>query len=357
MGSVKDLQILKPPAADAFGLARFVFSDRYSVFDWGEMPDHIPHKGEAIALLAAYFFEKLAAQGVRTHYVGIVEDNRAKKLSDLKAIANVMEVSLVRVLRPQLSGDKYSYSYDGQKGCFLIPLELIYRNVLPPGSSVFKRLASGDITPADLGLPGPPVPNQRLGYPVLDVSTKLEATDRYLTWAEAQRISGLSAKELDQLKGLLSRVNQLITREFSRIGLTNEDGKIEAAFDCERRIMVVDVLGTLDECRFTYQGVPVSKEIARIHYRTTPWFQAVEDAKKKDRQHWKELCRLSPEPLPPRLRELISQVYCACSNEITGRAWFTHTPPLQDALSGLKEFSQGAALSSGSRPPDPTLDH
>ncbi len=339
MGSVKDLQVLKQPTAEAFGLARFVFSDRYSVFDWGEMPDHIPHKGEAIALLAAYFFEKLSAAGVRTHYLGLVEAERAKKLADLAGISKVMEVKLVRVLPPEFSGGKYVYPSAGQKGCFLVPLELIYRNVLPPGSSVFKRLASGEIRPEDLGLPGPPVPNQKLGCPVLDVSTKLEVTDRYLTWPEAQRISGLSTKELDELKRLLSRVNQLITQEFSRIGLVNEDGKIEAAFDPERRFILVDVLGTLDECRFTYAGLPVSKEIARIFYRNTPWHEAVEEAKKKDRLHWKELCRLSPEPLPPRLKELISQVYCACTNEITGRAWFVEVPALKNILSGLKDFS------------------
>lgn len=343
MGSVKDLQVLKQPTAEAFGLARFVFSDRYSVFDWGEMPDHIPHKGESIALLAAHFFEKLAAQGIPTHYVGIVEDSRARRLGELSGTSSVMEVNLVRVLRPELRGDKYVYSYAGQKGCFLLPLELIYRNVLPPGSSVFKRLASGEIRPEDLGLPGPPVPSQRLGCPILDVSTKLEVTDRYLTWEEAQRMSGLTPKETDELKRLLSRVNQIITQEFSGVGLVNEDGKIEVAFDGERRFLVVDVLGTLDECRFTYEGVPVSKEIARIHYRSTPWYEAVEEAKKKGRHRWKEICRLAPEPLPPRLKELVSQVYCATTNAVTGRTWFSDAPALAKVLAELKRFSQAAS--------------
>ncbi len=36
MGSVKDLQILKAPKEDEMGRGRFVFSDRYSVFDWLE---------------------------------------------------------------------------------------------------------------------------------------------------------------------------------------------------------------------------------------------------------------------------------------------------------------------------------
>jgi len=37
MGSVKDLKILKGTTSDNFGQARFVFSDRYSIFDWGKI--------------------------------------------------------------------------------------------------------------------------------------------------------------------------------------------------------------------------------------------------------------------------------------------------------------------------------
>jgi len=39
MGSVKDLEVLKRPTKGKMGLAWFRFSDRYSIFDWGEMPD------------------------------------------------------------------------------------------------------------------------------------------------------------------------------------------------------------------------------------------------------------------------------------------------------------------------------
>lgn len=339
MGSVKDLKILKRATPDNPGQARFIFSDRYSVFDWGEMPDHIHYKGAAIALLGAYFFEKLEKIGVPTHYAGLVEDNTVKELSEIKKPTNTMEIKLLRVIKPEVKRNQYDYSmYRNEKGCFLIPLEVIYRNYLPPGSSVFGRLKEGEIKPQDLGLDKMPVPNQKLDTPILDVSTKLEITDRYLTWAEAQRISGLSDNETIRLKNLTNMVNDLISKEFSRIGLVNEDGKIEAGFDCERRLMLVDVLGTLDECRFTLNGLPVSKEIARIYYRNTAWHQAVEEAKQKDRQRWKDICTLSPEPLPPGLKLLISQIYCACTNEITENEWFKDVPPLGHILKEIKEI-------------------
>lgn len=338
MGSVKDLKILKKAAAESFGRGRFIFSDRYSVFDWGEMPDHIPNKGTAIALLGAYFFEKLEKMNVPTHYVGIVEDNVAKKLSDIKNPSNIMEVKMVRVIKPEVRGSQYDYSmYQGEKGGYLIPLEVIYRNFLPPGSSVFKRLKSGQIKPKDLGLSSEPKPNQKLDPPVYDVSTKLEITDRYLTWKEAKQISGLNGQELDQLKDLTAKVNGLITKEFSKVGLINEDGKIEVGIDKNRRPMVVDVLGTLDECRFTTDGLPVSKEITRVHYRKSAWFKAVEEAKRNDRQNWKTKCAIGPELLPPKFKQLISQMYCACTNEVTEREWFKDIPPLKDILKKIRK--------------------
>ena len=67
------------------GTARFRFSDRYSVFDWGEMPDLIDGKGAALCLIGAYCFERLEERGVRTHYRGLVdEDGRVLHFDELK---------------------------------------------------------------------------------------------------------------------------------------------------------------------------------------------------------------------------------------------------------------------------------
>ncbi len=344
MGSVKDLEVLKAANFNSPGRARFIYSDRYSVFDWGEMPDTIPEKGAAITLLGAYFFEKLEKLNIPTHYVGLVENGEVRKLSDINRVANTMEIDLLPVIHPELTGDQYDYSaYGDLKGQHLIPLEIIYRNNLPPGSSVFKRLREGKITPQDLGLENPPTPNQKLETPIIDVSTKLEITDRYISWKEAGQISGLSDQEISELKDLTRLVNNFISDEYSKIGLVNEDGKIEVGFDSERRLMLVDVLGTLDECRFTLNGMPVSKEIARVYYRNTPWYQAVEEAKKTDRQNWKKICRLQPEPLPIEMKKLISQVYCACTNEITENEWFKDIPPMKDILEEIRGYLNGGS--------------
>jgi len=348
MGSVKDLQVTKQPTSTSMGIGRFLFSDRFSVFDWGEMPDHIDGKGAALCLMGAYCFEQLEKIGVKTHYRGLVDTNgKAVKLAELKQPSNTMEVALVNVYKPKTSVANgrvvhdYSIYTSTLKNC-LIPLEIIYRNGLPEGSSVFKRLAQGKITLNDIGLDHYPKPGENLVKPLFDVSTKLEETDRYVTWAEAQRIAGLIDRELTDVKAVLLKTDETITKVASKAGLKNEDGKIELAFDDKRKLMVVDVLGTLDECRFTYNGVHVSKEVARQFYKNTSWYSDLEQAKKdaeaKGIQDWKALCKSQPPKLDPKLKTVISEMYMAAANEMTGHRMFD-SPKLAEVIAKYNEYN------------------
>lgn len=340
MGSVKDLIIVKQATSERAGEGIFTFSDRYSVFDWGEMPDLIPDKGSAIAILGAYFFELAEKEGLKTHYIGMKSNERVVRLGDLKSTSASMYVKIFNVIRPAILPDK-TYDYSAYKSIsknYLIPLEVIYRNRLPEGSSVFKRLTSGEITPSDLGMDKMPEPGSILKVPIYDVSTKLERIDRYIKWDEAEKISGLDGKKISQLKEMLSFLNRLITQEFAKIGLVNEDGKIEFALNEEGELCIVDVFGTLDECRFTYEGVPVSKEVARIYYRKTEWYEALNRAKEKDKQNFKEICEKQPDKLPSEFKEAIANLYRFCTNKITGREWFSGVPDIKDSINVIKRF-------------------
>jgi phosphoribosylaminoimidazole-succinocarboxamide synthase len=90
--------------------------------------------------------------------------------------------------------------------------------------------------------------------------------------------------------------------------------------------MIVDVVGTLDECRFTYDGLHVSKEIARQFYRKTDWCRDVEEAKKSAETEglsdWKKLCRSKPPKLDPTLKRTISEMYMSVANELTEKRMF-----------------------------------
>jgi phosphoribosylaminoimidazole-succinocarboxamide synthase len=347
MGSVKDLEVIKKPTRQAMGIGRFVFSDRYSVFDWGEMPDHIDGKGAALCLMGAYCFEQLEKKRVKTHYRGLVDsDGEVVKFSELKQPSSIMEVSLVNVYKPQTSVingkivHDYSIYTSDLKNC-LIPLEIIYRNGLPEGSSVFKRLEQAKITLKDLGLDHYPKSGEQLAKPIFDVSTKLEETDRYIIWQEAQKIAGLTDEELADVKAVLLKADETITEVASKAGLKNEDGKIELAFDEKRKLMTVDVVGTLDECRFTYDGMHVSKEVARQFYKKTNWYNDLEQAKKaaeaKGIQDWKALCKSQPPKLDAQLKAIISEMYMAAANEMTGRKLFD-APKLSEVIAKYKQY-------------------
>ena len=271
--------------------------------------------------------------GIATHYRGLVEDGEIKRLADLKSPQSRMELNLLRVLKPRITGDRYDYSiYKEAKGNILIPLEIIYRNSLPKGSSVFRRLKSGILSLDDIGLDRMPYPGQLLERPLLEVSTKLEASDRYINWNEAKELASLSEYEHEEITAATLRINELISREARRAGLTNEDGKLEFGFDTARNLILVDTLGTLDECRFTYKQMPVSKEIARIFYRNTNWYEVVEAAKKDDKIGWKELVAMDPPLLPPALRDAISMLYKASCNDMTHRKWFGDVPAVKSIL-------------------------
>jgi len=105
--------------------------------------------------------------------------------------------------------------------------------------------------------------------------------------------------------------------------------------------MVVDVIGTLDECRFTLDGLHVSKEIARQFYKKTEWYKEVEEAKKiaeaQGIKDWKSLVKTPTPNLDPKLKTIISQMYMAAANEMTGRKFFD-TPKLSEVVKEYKQW-------------------
>jgi len=327
MGSVKDLEAVKEPTLSRMGVGRFHFSDRYSVFDWGRMPDEIDGKGAGLCLMSAYCFEKLGESGVNSHYRGLIDnDGKLETFDSLERPTAVMEFDLVNVVTPRVhqceEGLKYDYSrFTPNLANYLIPLEIIYRNALPQGSSVFTRLEAGTVTVEELDLSHHPKPGEKLFHPILDVSTKLEEKDRYLSWEEAKRIAGLTDADIEDIKRLLLKVDETVTRITSRAGFENEDGKIELAFDPDRKLIVVDAVGTLDECRFSYEGLHVGKEMVREFYRRTAWYGDVEDAKKRAEKtgvkDWRKICPTTPLRLDPSLKTILSHIYMAATNELT----------------------------------------
>lgn len=346
MGSVKDLTVIKTPTADELGIGKFTFSDRYSVFDWGEMPDQIPGKGQSLNMMAAYNFVELRKRGISSHFISLYsEDARENDAFDPSEPSDAMYVKLTRVL--SIENDYAAFQKPYQH--YLVPLEIIYRNGAPKGSSLFKKLdrARGDQEKFQaildsLNLTEEPSPGDFFPEPVYDFTTKLESTDRPVTTEEAQRMSGLEDPAFGELTDLAERVNDFITERAEQVGLQHYDGKIETMYN-HGRIDLVDVLGTFDENRFLYDGEQVSKEILRQAYKVyqPDWVEAVDAAKKEaatnEDSDWKSYCDMEPEPLPEQLITLVSQIYKAGANLYLGHDTFTGVSPLKDLIPELKK--------------------
>ncbi|MDD5148744.1 MAG: phosphoribosylaminoimidazolesuccinocarboxamide synthase [Candidatus ainarchaeum sp.] len=315
MGSVKNLEVKKTATATESGVGVFSFTDDYSVFDYGKMPDTIPDKGEALCRMAAYNFEQLKKLGVKSHFRKLVSGNQ-------------MEVDLVRVLFPQKGELK-----QGARN-YLVPLEVIYRNSLPEGSSVFKRIDSGQLEWKAFGLKKKPVPGEKLPSPIMDVSTKLEPTDRYLDWEEARQMSCFSKKQIEELKETALKVNDFLNKKAAETGLEHADGKVEFGLGPKNELILVDVCGTLDEDRFLYKGFHVSKQILRDYYKTTPWCAVLEKEKKENPGKGNYT---APPALPEELLKIVSNMYKSVTVAWTGeRTW--RVPSISDCINDYKSF-------------------
>lgn len=350
MGSVKDLEVIQQPGTDQLGIGKFTFSDRYSVFDWGEMPDQIPLKGQSLAMMGGYNFAWLEEEGVRSHFISLysTEDDRG---FDPDQPSDSMFVRLTRVLPIE---DNYA-AFKGDHPHYLLPLEIIFRNGAPKGSSLFKKFdrARGNEEEYNallesLNLTEEPSPGDFFPEPVYDFTTKLESTDRPISDAEAREMAGLSEEKFSQLFSLADKANEFITRQAERAGMQHFDGKIEAMYN-QGEIQLVDVLGTFDENRFLYQGEQVSKEILRQAYKAyqPEWVAETNRAKKaasgKNDSNWKANCELDPEPLPGELITLVSEIYQAGANQYIGEEIFPGVSELGELIPELKRQKERLA--------------
>ena len=337
MTSVKEFRVEEPASPERLGRGSFVFTDDYSVFDWGKMPDPIPNKGASLCAMGAHNFELLEAEGIPTHYRGVVSGGEIRELGRVGSPPREMAIDLTRV--PDLPHEGRSYDYgafhEAAGENYLVPLEIVFRNRVPVGSSLRSRTTPGDVGLDRESWPDEPVD---LPEPVVEFSTKFEESDRYLSREEADEIAGRA--DLARLEELARTVNRVVTDRAAEAGLSHEDGKIECLYSRgEER--VADVVGTFDENRFAYDGQQVSKEVIRQYHRRTQseWVEAVEEAKARaeaeDVADWRTLCDVDPEPLSTHVVDAMRDLYAAGANAYVGMGLFD-APDLADAVETVR---------------------
>ncbi|MCY4731899.1 phosphoribosylaminoimidazolesuccinocarboxamide synthase [Natronomonas gomsonensis] len=339
MTSVKEFRVEEPASADSLGRGAFVFTDDYSVFDWGKMPDSIPNKGASLCAMGAANFELLESEGIPTHYRGVVNGADVVPLGDVVTPPREMAIDLTQVPELPHEGREYDYTafHEVAGENYLIPLEIVFRNTVPVGSSLRGRAA-----PEEFGLDYADWPDEPvdLPEPVVEFSTKYEESDRYLSRDNADYIAGKA--DIDDLETVAREVNDLVTEQAAAAGLKHEDGKIECLY-YDGEIRVADVVGTFDENRFSFEGQQLSKEVVRqYHKRTQPeWVDAVDAAKAEAKAEgvadWRELCERDPEPLSGHVVDAVRDMYTAGTNAYIGRELFD-APSLSEAVETIRSL-------------------
>ncbi len=334
MGSVKDIY-----ACGEDNLV-FQFSDRFSIFDWGEMPDLLNGKGKSLANMTEKLFtflgdkenwknwdkdlvvserysntkvyERLITKGLKHHFL--------KKISDDEVL-----VKKVDVLKPHIekNNGKEVFNYEIYKkrpiGC-LVPLEVVFRFGITDGSSLLDRVEDKSYLDS-IGLIETPKVGDQFGFPIIEFSTKLEPSDKYIKYEMVKEIAGLNDFEFNYLHQLTSLLALRLKDYFNEYDIDLIDGKFEFSFADllnfnDRDFQLVDAIGP-DELRLSYKGKRLSKEILRQYYKDSKWYgvlsTAKNEAKKRGLSDWKTICLdehgCRPEKLDTHYKEKVEQMY------------------------------------------------
>ncbi|MEU3861046.1 phosphoribosylaminoimidazolesuccinocarboxamide synthase [Streptomyces sp. NPDC028722] len=294
--STKDLVVLKEPTGRQSGVGHFEFTDDYSVFHYGKMANTIPGKGEACCRIAAFNFRLLAREGIPTHFREFHPPRR-------------MEFDLLKVVDPQ------KQALGPTDVNHLVPLQVVFRNLVPEGSSVLRRLRLGHLALSDIGLAQIPAPGSALDRPIIEYTTKLEEIDRFVDRDEAASIGGLDEKQQVELEGRTRLINEILTSHARSVGLVLADGKLEFGRDGQGGLILVDHAGSPDEARLLLDGVHVDKQVLRDHYAAAGLQAQVEEWVQEGlpRSTWPV-----PKPLPGEVVDLVGEMYRSLCEAWTG---------------------------------------
>ena len=281
-------------------IIEFRYTDQISVFDQ-IIPSLVPGKGESLNRTSCHWFSLVEAAGIcETH---IVEMNGPDR---------------VRARRFDVIKEPGAIPRDAEN--FFVPLEVICRHYL--AGSGWRRYKRGEVTAEELGFaPGTEVKEgAKLPKPYLEVSTKFEKFDRLLDREEALQISNLTDEEFDSIMDIVLKIDAIIEREALKAGLIHVDGKKEFALGKDRKPVLVDSFGTLDEDRWwdaeAYakgEIVQLSKEFVRGHYIETGHHDDLYEARKNG----------TDEPdipaLPQSVIDQTSKLYVDMYERLTGQ--------------------------------------
>ena len=296
-GKVKQVWTTEDP-----DIIEFRYTDQISAFDQ-IIPSLVPRKGESLNRTSCHWFELIEGADIcATHIV------------EMSAPARV------RARRFDVIREPGAIPKDAEN--FFVPLEIICRHYL--AGSAWRRYKRGDADAAEFGFAAGAVLKEgvKLPRPYLEVSTKFEKFDRLLERPEALEISNLSEAEFDSILDVVVKVDAIIETEAAKAGLIHVDGKKEFALGADRKPVLVDSFGTLDEDRWwdsdAYakgQMVQLSKEFVRGHYIEIGHHESLEAARRTG---------AAEPPIPALPQDVIDQtatLYAEMFERLTGQTF------------------------------------
>lgn len=314
--TAKSLSVIEPPEAGKPGVGEFHFTDHYSIFDFGKMPDQLPGKGEALCRMAVYNLQLLEASGIPTHFRRAVGGDR-------------IQFDLLRVIFPTSETIE-----TGTRGYF-VPLQVVFRNSLPSGASVFRRLADGKITLEALGLEKLPEPGVPLARPIIEYMTKLEDLDRFIPRETARMLAGLTPLQMSRIDDLVRRVDEVLSVKAHSVGLILADAKLEFGIDEHGEPLLVDVAGTPDESRFLLKDQHISKQVLRDWSSGTGLREEVHRWANRGRS---PAGKPVPDRLSPSQTQVASDMYKSLCERWVGET-FWGAPDLEALLPELRAIA------------------
>lgn len=286
----------------------FEFTDAYSVFDWGRMPDLIEGKGNALTSITESIYTKLqnpnewkdienelVFKKTINHYSRL-EKNFENEITEIlnkikkhglkthfikKSSSNRILVRKVKVYKPteSIQNGNSVYTYPNINSDHFIPLEIVFRLGVTKGSSFNNRANSNYLK--ELGFIKDKIDeNEFFGFPVIEMFSKLEPQDRFVQTLEAKKISSLEEVDFKKLQYTNLLVVIFLNKLISKSGLILIDGKTEWAIDENHNLILVDSIGP-DELRILDESkeIQLSKEFLRNYYRNTDWYKSLQKEK------------------------------------------------------------------------------
>jgi phosphoribosylaminoimidazole-succinocarboxamide synthase len=277
-----------------------VATDRHSSFD--RIIAHIPHKGQVLNEISAYWFEK-TKDIVPNHVLAVPDPN----------------VTVGRKLKT-------------------VPVEAVVRGYITgvTDTSLWTHYAKGKRDYGNFRLPDGLKKNEKLPAPVFTPSTKEEAHDRPMSPQELVAEGIVSRDTIDAVERIAIALYRRGAEIAEKRGLILVDTKYEFGTDASGKLVLIDEIHTPDSSRYwqrdTYalrfgkgeEPEYFDKEFLRL------WFRDNCDPYKD---------KVLP-PAPKELVEELSRRYIRMYEQITGRAFVPGEEPIAARIArNLKPYA------------------